>query len=607
MPVTPTYPGLYIQELASSAHTITAAPTNIAVFIGYTHPLKTNPANWGVPVLVNGFTDYQRQFGGFFRSTAYALSGASQWVIGGVTTYADPTVAPEYSFGDMASAVYQFFLNGGTQAYIVALLPHMTLPLAAGSTPSVLGGVVQPPGLSILFTALEITDANFVMTLTLRPIPSATSLPGPEQADVIITYGPYPGPQPGTPAPAGTITETYRRVNLTPPPLAGSLPQPIVDPNFIETRVGNAVTPVSALAIVQVLGGGPPPGFLQTLGSSISWTFSNATLPAPLTPKGSNFQSLFQALDFTQVMQENTALDKLPIFNLMSIPGVTSSIVLSTAEAFCENHFAFLLCDPPLTDSADGTLPQFPETILNTMAGNNLDSNLSPIEIPESKNAALYFPYMLSDDPITGSSLSLVTGALNEIPPAPTVAGIFAATDLSRGVWKAPAGLQATTQNTNGVVARGKMTNPQQGLLNPIGVNCLRDFPNVGTAVFGSRTLVTLTDEQWRYVPVRRMALFLEQTLLANLTWVIFEPNSDPLWSSITLSVEAFMLSLFKQGAFQGDTPSDAFKVQCDGQTTTQTDIDNGIVNIVVSFAPLKPAEFVVITIAQLAGQSQTS
>ncbi len=607
MPVTPTYPGLYIQELASSAHTITAAPTNIAVFVGYTHPLKTNPANWGVPVLINGFTDYQRQFGGFFRSTAYALSGASQWVIGGVTKYADPTVAPEYSFGDMASAVYQFFLNGGTQAYIVALLPQTTLPLAAGSTPSVLGGVLQPPGLSILFTALEITDPNFVMTLTLRPTPSATSLPGPEQADVIITYGPYPGPQPGTPAPAGTITETYRRVNLTPPALAGSPPQAVADPNFIETRVGNAVTPVSALAIVQVNGGGPPPGFLQTLGSSITWTFSNATLPAPLTPKGSNFQSLFQALDFTQVMQENTALDKLPIFNLMSIPGVTSSIVLSTAEAFCENHYAFLLCDPPLTDSADGSLPQFPETILNTLAGNNLDSNLSPIEIPESKNAALYFPYMLSDDPITGSSLSLVTGALNEIPPAPTVAGIFAATDLSRGVWKAPAGLQATTQNTNGVVARGKMTNPQQGLLNPIGVNCLRDFPNVGTAVFGSRTLVTLTDEQWRYVPVRRMALFLEQTLLANLTWVIFEPNSDPLWSSITLSVEAFMLSLFKQGAFQGVTPSDAFNVQCDGQTTTQTDIDNGIVNIVVSFAPLKPAEFVVITIAQLAGQSQTS
>jgi hypothetical protein len=102
------------------------------------------------------------------------------------------------------------------------------------------------------------------------------------------------------------------------------------------------------------------------------------------------------------------------------------------------------------------------------------------------------------------------------------------------------------------------------------------------------------------------MALFLEQTLLANLKWVIFEPNSDPLWAAITMSIKAFMLGLFEQGAFQGTTPSDAYRVQCDSQTTSQADIDAGIVNIVVSFAPLKPAEFVVITIAQLAGQAQT-
>jgi phage tail sheath protein FI len=108
-------------------------------------------------------------------------------------------------------------------------------------------------------------------------------------------------------------------------------------------------------------------------------------------------------------------------------------------------------------------------------------------------------------------------------------------------------------------------------------------------------------------VPVRRTALFIEQTLLANLKWVIFEPNAQPLWSAISMSLNGFMLGLFKQNAFQGDTPTQAFRVQCDGQTTTQTDIDNGIVNIVVSFAPLKPAEFVVITIAQLAGQTQTS
>lgn len=605
MPVTPTYPGLYIQETQSSVHTITPAPTNIAVFIGYTHPLKTLAANWGQPVLVNGFADYQRNFGGFLRSTVYALSGASQWVSNGTTEYANPQEAPGLSFGDMASAVNQFFLNGGQQAYIVGLLPQTTLPLGAGGTSSVTGGTVTPIGLGITFTALEITDPNFVMTLTLRPIAATlnASPPVPEQADLIITYGPAPGPQPGQQAPSGTITETYRRVTLTPQAVTGSPPQTVFDPNFIETRVGNATTPVSQLISVSV-GSGPSPGFLQGLGSSYTWTFGDATLPpASLTSSGS-FQSIFEATDFTQVMQENTPLDKLPVFNLMVIPGVTNSLVLSTAERFCENHFAFLICDPPLTDSADGSLPQFPDTILNTINGNNVDQNGVPIEIPTSKNAALYFPYLLSPDPVTGGSLSLVTGSPNEIPPAPTVAGIFAATDLSRGVWKAPAGFQATTTNANGVVLRGKMTDPQQGLLNPIGVNCLRDFPNIGTTVFGARTLVTLTDEQWRYVPVRRMALFLEQTFLANLKWVLFEPNDEPLWSAIVVSINDFMLGLFNQGAFQGATPSVAFSVQCDSTTTTQTDIDAGVVNIVVGFAPLIPAEFVIITITQLAGQS---
>jgi phage tail sheath protein FI len=139
-------------------------------------------------------------------------------------------------------------------------------------------------------------------------------------------------------------------------------------------------------------------------------------------------------------------------------------------------------------------------------------------------------------------------------------------------------------------------------------VNCLRDFPGIGTVIWGARTLITQNPayEQWRYVSVRRMALFLEQTLYANLSWVVFEPNDDPLWVAIRLSIESFMLSLFQQGAFQGTTPSQAFQVLCDSSTTTQQDIDNGVVNILVAFAPLQPAEFVVVKIAQLAGQSQS-
>ena len=162
-------------------------------------------------------------------------------------------------------------------------------------------------------------------------------------------------------------------------------------------------------------------------------------------------------------------------------------------------------------------------------------------------------------------------------------------------------------QGVDFAVPRGDMTDLRQGTLNPKGVNCIRDFPGIGSVVFGARTLVTENPsfEQWRYVPVRRTALFIEQSLYHSLGWVVFEPNDEPLWVAIRTTIENFMLSLFNQGAFQGSTPSQAFQVKCDSSTTTQTDIDAGIVNILVAFAPLKPAEFVVIKIAQLAGQVQ--
>jgi hypothetical protein len=147
------------------------------------------------------------------------------------------------------------------------------------------------------------------------------------------------------------------------------------------------------------------------------------------------------------------------------------------------------------------------------------------------------------------------------------------------------------------------MTDAQQGVLNGYGYNALRDFSGTGTVIYGARTTALKTQQQWTYVPVRRMALFLEQSLYQSLTWAVFEPNAQPLWTSITQEVNAFMLSLFRQGAFAGTTPQTSFAVQCDATTTTAQDIANGIVNVLVTFAPLEPAEFVIVQIAQVAGQ----
>ena len=184
------------------------------------------------------------------------------------------------------------------------------------------------------------------------------------------------------------------------------------------------------------------------------------------------------------------------------------------------------------------------------------------------------------------------------------VAGIFARTDGERGVWKAPAGTDA---GLSGVAELSvKMTDAENGRLNPLAVNCIRSFPVYGTLVWGSRTLRgadALADDDYKYVPVRRLTLFLEESLFRATQWVVFEPNDEPLWAQIRLNVGAFLNSLFRQGAFQGRSPREAYFVKCDSETTTQDDINHGIVNIVVGFAPLKPAEFVIIKIQQMAGQ----
>jgi phage tail sheath protein FI len=179
---------------------------------------------------------------------------------------------------------------------------------------------------------------------------------------------------------------------------------------------------------------------------------------------------------------------------------------------------------------------------------------------------------------------------------------MYAATDASRGVWKAPAGTNAGLTGVTGLEV--VLTDKQNGILNPQGVNCVRRMP-AGYLIWGARTVAGFDNSgntDFTYVPVRRMTLFLEESLYRGTQWAVFEPNDEPLWSQIRMNLNAFMMGLFTQGAFQGSTPAQAFFVKCDTETTSQADIDQGIVNIIVGFAPLEPAEFVIVTIQQIVG-----
>jgi uncharacterized protein len=533
MPVTTSYPGIYIEELPSSAHSVTAAPTSIAVFVGYTHPFKT--AAFDEAIELFSFTDYENAFGGLYRS------GLVQ--------------------NHVAYAVNDFFLNGGSHAWVVGLQAEYLD--SGGTSLGVVDAATAQIG-NIVFTAREPTDL-VPMTVTVNNLKSSGGGPNLDIADVMIAYG--------------SQVETYRGITIDPSDAA----------NFIEARIGTAAHPISSLVTVAPSGanygvGIPPvsPGSTVAQGSPATFTAS---------PPG-GFVTTFSSAQFSEVFQADTSLDKLHIFNLIVVPGVSDTGIWSAALAFAERRRAFAILDPPVADVAD---PDPTHTL--TSIADDVDNGV----FPPSVNGALYFPWLKALDPLSGQPM--------ELPPSGYVAGIYARTDTNRGVWKAPAGLETTILGTaGGVVDRGRMTDARQGTLNPMGVNVLRTFPGVGTVVFGARTLVTANPafEQWRYVPVRRMALFIEDSLYDSLGWAVFEPNAEPLWVALTTTVTDFMLSLFRQGAFKGTTPSQAFHVQCDSSTTTQTDIDQGIVNIVVAFAPLKPAEFVVIKIAQLAGQAQS-
>jgi phage tail sheath protein FI len=226
-----------------------------------------------------------------------------------------------------------------------------------------------------------------------------------------------------------------------------------------------------------------------------------------------------------------------------------------------------------------------------TASGSGVDSlNL------RDENATIFFPRLKMPDP-------LKENRLEEFVPCGAVAGVMARIATQRGVWKAPAGLEATLTGVRELSV--KLTDGENGLLNPLGVNCLRNFPVVGNVVWGARTLegADRLASEWKYIPVRRLALFIEESLYRGTQWVVFEPNDEPLWAQIRLNVGAFMNNLFRQGAFKGSTPREAYFVKCDKETTTQNDINLGMVNILVGFAPLKPAEFVIIKLQQMAGQ----
>jgi len=538
MPVSPTYPGVYVEELPSGVRTITGIPTSIAAFIGR--------ARWGPvnePLSIQSFADFERRFGGLWEEST------------------------------LGYALQQFFQNGGGDALVVRVVHLEADPTRSAAT-------ARFPALPTSGTGdLQLEAANpgtWGNHLCVR-IDHRTRPPEPgETAETLFNLAVRDQR-------TGTV-EVHRNVSVV-----------NTHPRFV-TRV---LEERSSLVRVRPLSTLPPlrPNEHAAVDDGVD-PFASPASPPPTTytpataGSGSDGANLGDPdLVGSEVARTGLyALEKADLFNLLCLPPPTreqdvSAGTFGTALAYCVKRRAMLLVDAPSgwRDAA------------SARAGLNTFTDA----VTRHRNAALYFPRIRVADP-------LKENRVEEFAPCGAVAGVIARTDVERGVWKAPAGRDATLAGVRDLAV--KLTDAENGLLNPLGVNCLRNFPVAGSVVWGARTLRGADElaDPWKYLPVRRLALHLEESLYRGTQWVVFEPNDEPLWAQIRLNVGAFMHDLFRKGAFQGTSPRDAYLVKCDKETTTQNDINLGVVNILVGFAPLKPAEFVILKIQQLAGNVQS-
>jgi len=465
-------------------------------------------------------------------------------------------------------SVRNFYLNGGRQAVIVRLFAGF-----APTPPDHSSATLDAGGLSLEAASPGAWGNALRARVDANVAPGQAQIYGLQEGDlfnlsVLDTQ-------------AGTL-EVFRNVSVKPG--SQQVDKVLASSSNLVRLADGASLPAAA----------PTPNGDPAPGKSV-WQDDHASTGVAAADQATDGADLAET-DFTTGpnLQANKqglyALELVDLFNLLVIPpykpngvglGDVDASLVGEAAAYAESRRAMLLVDPPSSwNNKDAAKTGMQNLALGTA----------------SANAMVFFPGLNQPNPLHGNQMETY-------PPAGAVAGVIARTDAQRGVWKAPAGLEASLVGVSQLAV--PLTDDENGELNPLGINCLRTFPGAGQVVWGARTLQgdDRLASQWKYIPVRRLALFLEESLYRGTKWAVFEPNDEPLWAQLRLNVGAFMHDLFRQGAFQGQKPQDAYFVSCDSSTTTQNDIDQGIVNIIVGFAPLKPAEFVVLYIQQIAGQ----
>jgi phage tail sheath protein FI len=514
----PTYtaPGVYVEEVVSTQKVLSAAPTAVAAFVGFTERFPTDdPADPEglAPRLITSWTQFENLYGSFTPGAILPLS------------------------------VYGYFANGGALAYVVRV-PN-TAPSGEPSRREI-PAADRALGLPIAVESLE-PDADISIQIGTEE----TDEEGPSPFSIDVLSG-------------GTVVESF--------------PQLILGKG--KRNVATVVNETSTKIKINVLLDEKTDlsGLIEVLKPGI-YPLEKAT-PTPVPVTGRKFagsESARQGINGLAVADDVTMVVVPDLVTAATKPDGTLDLglwkaVQTTLISHCEqngNRMAVL-------DAPPGMTPQ------------QIRDWRSEVAMYDSAYAALYYPWIKVENPIGVNGDAEVL-----IPPSGHIAGVWARTDETRGVWKAPA-----NDTIRGCldVAYG-VTQNEQAVLNPIGINCIRPFGTRGIRIWGARTLAS--DSDWRYINVRRLFNMVETTILQGTQWAVFEPNDVALWEGVKRTLIAFLRGLWSAGALFGQSVDQAFYVKCDAETNPPESIDQGLLIVEVGIAPVKPAEFVVFRIAQ--------
>ncbi|MEI7769279.1 MAG: phage tail sheath subtilisin-like domain-containing protein [Chloroflexales bacterium] len=642
-----TYPGVYVEEVSSGVRPIQAAGTSTAAFIGV-----AEKGNLAEAVKVYNFTEYQNLFGGFLNSSFLSHSvyqffnnGGSQCYIVRVAenTATANIVINDYGVSTQPSLTISAISPGAWGNRLEVVITQGSSDPANEFNLLVYLQDAQEPANPAKAILLERFENLSMVPSSPRFIEAVTAAS--KQIRVVVNAGNtnvQAGTSRNTAAPARVVSgRTKLRVNIngdgyqevdlqaavgsgigqvtdltTPEHIAGAITSSVTrltrlrtstDPTAFTlftctldttgrlrlssgtTGLDSSVSVAPAINSSQDASGllklGKLNGGTETIGASVTrpalGTYAvgdNATTEQVLSVRaGSDGDPVTSDMPYIDALAR---LDTLDDVSLIAIPGIGSEAILGAGMNYCANR--------SLSDCFFiGDMRQDHDTVPEA------EAFVAAIS-PKNSYGAVYTPWVKMLDPTGVSSEPIL------VPPSGYVAGLYAKTDAQRGVWKAPAGTSVALGGATGLAVN--FTDVQQGDLNQKSVNCIRQFAGAGIVLWGARTIAA--DPEYLYIPVRRTAILLRTSIYRGIQWAVFEPNDEPLWSQLRLNIKSFMTVLFRRGAFQGATPSQAFFVKCDGETTTQDDINLGIVNVLVGFAPLKPAEFVVVKISQKAGQN---